>query len=1083
MAKKITIVYKRKPNEEFVSPYNTVLLSLMKSNMNIQFVTGVYGLLAYLTSYLCKPEHKASELMKKAGKEASGLDLKEKLRKAGNVFLTKREVTTPEAIKRTLSLPMRSSNIACKYIFTGKSEDRLRVLKPKHILETMDPDDPDIYSVGIIERYVNRPDALNDLCYADFAANYVNKSANKDLEEDDIENYTTPVSNTNDLETGNEKTIELKNELGKMRKRTQPIVIRYHKVSLLKDPELHYMTLLQLYMPWTNENDLISGCSSYAEKFKQVKDAIMSNIRKHDACYGKFDLDEDMLFERDDSDNVSNNSDDEPCGFGMLNPDLLDLNSNNSSNNTTIGPVASSSVDDESLPVNVFYEMCSQLNEGQQQLFNFMMKYAQQLQLNERNDLPEPEPFHIFLTGGAGVGKSFLTKVTTEYFKRTWKTPGQNMDEHPSVVVTASTGRAAVNIDGTTLHSAFSLPVRDNGSFANLKLGRDKKDHFQRKYVNFKALIIDEISMIDKQTFDDLNNNMRDIFDEDKILNIDFAGKSMLLIGDFLQLPAKPMIFQRMAPTDAWYLFKIHELTEIVRQSSDPSFANLLNRVRIGEHTDSDVEAIHDMENTDVSSWPENHLTSYMTRRLVDKRNTDIMNMATNPIFTINAYDANADNHTGAFKYTLSDDLDVGKTGNMLKTLKIWVGARVMLTANLDVDDKLCNGSEGTVKYIHIRTTISSAKHGGTIYVLFDDDKSGNKRKLHSLPDELQRCVPITVRNKEFTYVPPGGKKRFDNAAKCERKQFPLVLSHATTVHKTQGSTLDHVTGDLNDSTRNPNRKIPPYFLRGLVYTLLSRVRTRDTIRIQNFHKDLIVHNEEAIVEMQRLRKDSHFEFEHPLQNVIGRKICLNNIRGWHAHIAHFLSEKFYTKYSSVLCFTETIIRGSALSDISDHQTGWKSIHHPTAPHGLAICYDESKVVITSINIPDQAFSSQMELMSVLMSIEGEQVLIVLLYRPPITIQQQIHYFIQELTYQLQLLQIDQYNTIILGDFNLDQMHDPYVELFHGICRRFSLTQRSNYSTHIYGGILDLVFHNKKQEPVEWIPSPYTDYFVIVIDV
>ena len=155
MAKKVTIVYKRKPNEEFVSPYNTVLLNLMKSNMNIQFVTGVYGLLAYLTSYLCKPEHKASELMKKAGKEASGLGLKEKLRKAGNVFLTKREVTTPEAIKRTLSLPMRSSNIACKYIYTGKSEERLRVLKPKHVLETMDPDDPNVYSAGIIERYVN----------------------------------------------------------------------------------------------------------------------------------------------------------------------------------------------------------------------------------------------------------------------------------------------------------------------------------------------------------------------------------------------------------------------------------------------------------------------------------------------------------------------------------------------------------------------------------------------------------------------------------------------------------------------------------------------------------------------------------------------------------------------------------------------------------------------------------------------------------------------------------------------------------------------------------------------------------------
>ena len=78
---------------------------------------------------------------------------------------------------------------------------------------------------------------------------------------------------------------------------------------------------------------------------------------------------------------------------------------------------------------------------------------------------------------------------------------------------------------------------------------------------------------------------------------------------------------------------------------------------------------------------------------------------------------------------------------------------------------------------------------------------------------------------------------------------------------------------------------------------------------------------------------------------------------------------------------------------------------------------------------------------------------------------------------------IHQYNTIVLGDFNLDQMHKPYVDLFRGIRERFSLTQRSNYSTHIHGGILDLVFHNKKHEPVEWMPSPYSDHFVLLIDV
>ena len=115
MEKKDSIIYKRRVCEKDISPYNTVILSLLKSNMNIQFVTGIYGVLKYLTSYLCKPEHTMSELMKKASKEATGKDIKGKLRSIGNVFLTKREVSTHEAIKRVTSLPMRTSNIDTLY--------------------------------------------------------------------------------------------------------------------------------------------------------------------------------------------------------------------------------------------------------------------------------------------------------------------------------------------------------------------------------------------------------------------------------------------------------------------------------------------------------------------------------------------------------------------------------------------------------------------------------------------------------------------------------------------------------------------------------------------------------------------------------------------------------------------------------------------------------------------------------------------------------------------------------------------------------------------------------------------------------
>ena len=55
--KKTSILYKQKPAELNVGPYNSVFLKLVKSNMNLQFVTGIYAILTYLTSYLCKPEY------------------------------------------------------------------------------------------------------------------------------------------------------------------------------------------------------------------------------------------------------------------------------------------------------------------------------------------------------------------------------------------------------------------------------------------------------------------------------------------------------------------------------------------------------------------------------------------------------------------------------------------------------------------------------------------------------------------------------------------------------------------------------------------------------------------------------------------------------------------------------------------------------------------------------------------------------------------------------------------------------------------------------------------------------------------
>ena len=153
--KKVSILYKRKPCEVNIGPYNAVILKLLKSNMNLQFVTGVYAMLTYLTSYLCKPEHAMSELMKKASKEAYGKDIKGKMLSIGNTFLTKFEVSTYEAIKRVLSLPMRHSNLDVLYVSTGLRKNRTKMLQSLSTLEKMHPDDTNVFASDIIDKYKN----------------------------------------------------------------------------------------------------------------------------------------------------------------------------------------------------------------------------------------------------------------------------------------------------------------------------------------------------------------------------------------------------------------------------------------------------------------------------------------------------------------------------------------------------------------------------------------------------------------------------------------------------------------------------------------------------------------------------------------------------------------------------------------------------------------------------------------------------------------------------------------------------------------------------------------------------------------
>ena len=98
----------------------------------------------------------------------------------------------------------------------------------------------------------------------------------------------------------------------------------------------------------------------------------------------------------------------------------------------------------------------------------------------------------LFVTGGAGVGKSFLIK---EMLIRT-------QQHYNPVLLTAPTGIASYNILGITVHSGFSLPVEHRRSANYVPLKAEKLKQFRAKFKDIAYVIIDEISMLSCHNFD-----------------------------------------------------------------------------------------------------------------------------------------------------------------------------------------------------------------------------------------------------------------------------------------------------------------------------------------------------------------------------------------------------------------------------------------------------------------------------------------------------------------------------------------------------------------------------------------------------
>ena len=95
------------------------------------------------------------------------------------------------------------------------------------------------------------------------------------------------------------------------------------------------MKLLQLYIPWREEDDIKGNCHSFKEKFGQVESTIKPNILKHDSYFGQYEIDPDDLLDNYNPTSESEFDNEDDNEFGMINPDLLDLDFDDDSGTST----------------------------------------------------------------------------------------------------------------------------------------------------------------------------------------------------------------------------------------------------------------------------------------------------------------------------------------------------------------------------------------------------------------------------------------------------------------------------------------------------------------------------------------------------------------------------------------------------------------------------------------------------------------------------------------------------------------------------------------------------------------------------
>ncbi len=408
---------------------------------------------------------------------------------------------------------------------------------------------------------------------------------------------------------------------------------------------------------------------------------------------------------------------------------------------------------------------------------------------------------NLLLTGGAGVGKSYLTSKLIEELRK----------EQKQVVVLGSTGVSAVNVGGHTIHSFFCFGIAND--LAQMK----KNDRYTKQRVKelnkilqkADLLIIDEISMVSPNLMEMIQYRLQ---------NGGFEG-SVMFVGDFYQLPPikqKKEInslfdygeFAFESPSWDYFEPYIVELTK-TKRTTDEEFFEVLNSIRVGDINQKIIDYLEALRKN-LHVIEQNPTILYGTNKKADTTNSKkLSELGADPVVL------------KAKEKLLVESLHVKRIESWKRNLPVSselvlkVGASVLFCTNKW--GSYYNGERGEVFSIDEDEVVVKKSDGCCVRV---------KRVEFTLSESM-------VLNGEIEEIPL-----------VTIEQFPLKLAYAITIHKSQGMSIDSLVCNIDN-----------IFEKSQFYVAISRAKDPKNLLLEYSYQNFSNHLKRCVLVSYRVRE------------------------------------------------------------------------------------------------------------------------------------------------------------------------------------------------------------------------------------